>query len=55
MLTVCGGGAGNGVEVELFAAIRFDWQRNGMSIRALAEPNRTHLFRPQPGSRLKKT
>jgi hypothetical protein len=23
--------------VELFAAIRFDWQRNQMSIRALAQ------------------
>jgi len=31
--------------VELFAAIRFDWQRNQMSIRALAQkydvPRRT--------------
>ena len=40
------GGAGMGSKrVELFAAIRFDWQRNQMSIRALAQkydvPRRT--------------
>jgi transposase len=28
--------------VELFAAIRFDWQRNGMSIRALADKYEVH-------------
>jgi transposase len=31
-----------GSRVELFAAIRFDWQRNGLSIRALAEKYCVH-------------
>lgn len=31
-----------GSRVELFAAIRFDWQRNGLSIRALAEKYGVH-------------
>ncbi len=31
-----------GSRVELFAAIRFDWQRNGMSIRALADKYEVH-------------
>jgi hypothetical protein len=31
-----------GSRVELFAAIRFDWQRNGSSIRALAERYGVH-------------
>jgi transposase len=31
-----------GSRVELFAAIRFDWQRNGSSIRALAKKYRVH-------------
>jgi transposase len=35
-------GAGMGSRVELYAAIRFDWQRNQMSIRALAEKYSVH-------------
>ena len=35
-------GAGMGSRVELYAAIRFDWQRNQMSIRALAEKYGVH-------------
>jgi transposase len=31
-----------GSRVELFAAIRFDWQRNGVSIRALADKYEVH-------------
>jgi transposase len=31
-----------GSRVELFAAIRFDWQRNGSSIRALADKYGVH-------------
>ncbi len=43
MLSVCGEvGAGMGSRVELFAAIRFDWQRNGSSIRALADKYGVH-------------
>ena len=37
------GGAGMGSKrVELFAAIRFDWQRNRMSVRSLARKNDVH-------------
>ncbi len=37
------GGAGMGSKkVELFAAIRFDWQRNRMSIRSLARKYDVH-------------
>src|SRR4030095_6015021 len=36
------GGAGMGSRVELFAAIRFDWKRNGLSIRALADKYEVH-------------
>ncbi len=32
-----------GSRVELFATIRFDWQRNGMSIRAPADKYKVHL------------
>ena len=35
-------GVGMGSRVELYAAIRFDWQRNQMSIRALAEKYSVH-------------
>src|SRR5690242_15474431 len=35
-------GPGMGSRVELFAAIRFDWQRNGSSIRALADKYGVH-------------
>src|SRR3954452_8894289 len=35
-------GAGMGSRVELYAAIRFDWQRNQMSIRALADKYGVH-------------
>ena len=35
-------GAGMGSRVELYAAIRFDWQRNQMSVRALAEKYSVH-------------
>jgi transposase len=43
MLSVCGEvGPGMGSRVELFAAIRFDWQRNGSSIRALADKYEVH-------------
>jgi transposase len=43
MLSVCGGvEPGMGSRVELFAAIRFDWQRNGSSIRALADKYEVH-------------
>ena len=31
-----------GSRVELYAAIRFDWQRNQMSIRALADKYGVH-------------
>jgi hypothetical protein len=37
------GGAGMGSKrVELFAAIRFDWQRNRMSVRSLARKYDVH-------------
>ena len=44
MLSVCGEGLGPGMgsRMELFAAIRFDWQRGGLSIRALAEKYGVH-------------
>jgi transposase len=35
-------GVGMGSRVELYAAIRFDWQRNQMSVRALAEKYSVH-------------
>jgi transposase len=35
-------GAGMGSRVELYAAIRFDWRRNQMSIRALADKYGVH-------------
>jgi hypothetical protein len=35
-------GAGMGSRVELYAAIRFDWQRNQMSIRGLADKYGVH-------------
>src|SRR5688572_26076518 len=35
-------GAGMGSRVELYAAIRFDYQRNQMSVRALAEKYSVH-------------
>src|SRR5258708_8317039 len=36
------GGAGMERRVELFAAIRFDWQRNQMSVRSLARKYDVH-------------
>src|SRR5215203_3713459 len=35
-------GVGMGSRVELYAAIRFDWQRNQMSVRALADKYGVH-------------